>query len=152
MRGRKPKPTTLKLLEGNPGKRPLNHHEPQPASDKPTCPSHLSGEARKEWNRISKDLHQAGLLTRIDKTALAIYCQAWQRWVEAEENLKKVGPVVKSPSGYPVLNPFWSVANKAMSQMQKALVEFGMTPSSRSRINLAESGGDALEDFIKSDE
>lgn len=149
MRGRKPKPTAVKELEGNPGKRALNHAEPQPASDKPTCPSHIKGEARKEWNRISKDLHAAGLLTKIDKAALAIYCQAWERWVEAEEQLKKVGPVVKSPSGYPVLNPFWSVANKAMSQMQKALVEFGMTPSSRSRIHVADTAADdELEEFL----
>lgn len=152
MRGRKAKPTAIKVLEGNPGKRALNHTEPMPTTDKPSCPKHIQGEARREWNRISKDLHSAGLLSKIDKAALAIYCQAWGRWIEAEENIRKVGPIVKSPSGYPIQNPFLSVANRAMSQMQKIMVEFGMTPSSRSRINLTDAGGDALADFIESDE
>jgi P27 family predicted phage terminase small subunit len=148
-RGRKPKPTATKKLEGNPGKRKLNDAEPRPAATKPACPKHVQGEARKEWNRVSKDLHAAGLLTKIDKAALAAYCVQWGRWVEAEESLRKHGPVVKSPTGYPMQNPHLSIANKAMTQMQKSLVEFGMTPSSRSRIAVDPTdAADELADFL----
>ena len=74
MRGRKPKPTALKLIEGNPGKRPINGHEPKPPASKPTCPSHLSPTAKAEWKRLAEALHRIGLLTQADRTALAAYC------------------------------------------------------------------------------
>jgi len=55
-RGRKPKPTALKVLEGNPGKRPLNLNEPKPEKKASKCPSWLEPEAKKEWRRMSKTL------------------------------------------------------------------------------------------------
>lgn len=135
MAGRKPIPTNLHILRGNPGKRPLNENEPKPANEKPRCPSHLSEEAKKEWRRMSDKLHKLGLLTEIDGAALAAYCQAYGRWVEAEQNVKKYGMVMLSPDkGWPVQSPYLSIANKALEQMHKYLTEFGMTPSSRSRI------------------
>lgn len=133
--GPPPTPTKLRLLRGNPGHRPLNDREPKPKLEIPTCPSHLEPEARKEWKRIAKELYSLGLLTKIDRAALAAYCQCWGRWVEAEEQLKKTGLVVKSPAGYPILSPYLSIANKAMKQMQMLLSEFGCSPASRSRIH-----------------
>ena len=41
------------------------------------CPSNLSGEARHEWKRVSRQLHEAGLLSEADHDTLAKYCQAW---------------------------------------------------------------------------
>ncbi|MEM6560029.1 MAG: phage terminase small subunit P27 family [Planctomycetota bacterium] len=134
MRGRKPKPTAIKELTGNPGKRALNKSEPKPAAKLPACPKHLGDEARKEWRRVTKQLADLNLLTDLDRAVLAAYCQAWGRWVEAETELRKHGPVVKSPSGYPIQNPYLSIANKAMEQMRKLLPELGLSPSSRSRI------------------
>jgi P27 family predicted phage terminase small subunit len=135
MPGRKPKPTALKELAGNPGKRPLNTAEPIPPSGVPVCPEGLSADAQAEWNRIAPDLIQMGVLSRIDTAALAAYCECWSRWREAERNLSKFGSVIKTPSGYPIQSPFISIASKALDQMRKFLVEFGMTPSSRSRIS-----------------
>lgn len=151
MRGRRPTPSAIKALNGNPGKRAINKNEPKPATTMPECPDHLDDEAKREWDRISKELHAAGLLTTIDRAALATYCTAWSRWVDAENQLRKHGAVVKSPSGYPIQNPYLSIANKAMTLMQKALVEFGMTPSSRSRISTEPSGEatDEIEAFLK---
>ena len=84
-KGRKPKPTALKLLEGNPGKRPLNVDEPKPKKQAPSCPSWLEPEAKKEWKRMAKTLESIGILTEIDKAAFSGYCQAYARWREAEE-------------------------------------------------------------------
>ena len=84
-RGRKPKPTAVKVLEGNPGKRSLNTAEPKPEKKAPRCPSWLEDEAKKEWKRMSKQLEQLGILTEIDMAAFAGYCQAYARWKEAEE-------------------------------------------------------------------
>jgi len=100
MRGRKPKPTHLKLLEGNPDKRAINGAEPQPARGIPTCPAHLSPPAKAEWKRLAQDLHRIGLLTLVDRGALAAYCQSWGRWVEAERKLQETPPLLKTPAGY----------------------------------------------------
>lgn len=148
MRGRKPKPRKLKELEGNPGNRPLEPEIPA-APGAPACPDHIQGEARLEWARIIQELEAAGLITKLDRAALAAYCTAWGRWVEAETKLRELGPVVKSPSGYPIVNPFLAIANKAMEQMMKALVEFGMTPSARSRVHPADAQeADPFADFM----
>jgi phage terminase small subunit len=72
-------PTALKLLAGNPGHRPLNQNEPKPELVAPTCPSHLSREAKREWRRIVPELEKLGLLTRIDRAALAAYATAYGR-------------------------------------------------------------------------
>jgi P27 family predicted phage terminase small subunit len=139
--GRKPKPTKLRLLEGNPGKRPIRKDEPDPALAIPTCPPHLSEEAKKEWERVTPMLEKLGLLSQIDCAALSLYCQAWGRWVEAEEALRTYGVMVKSPNGFPMQSPYLAVANRAMEQIRAMLTEFGMSPSSRTRAH-ALAGGD----------
>jgi P27 family predicted phage terminase small subunit len=133
MRGRKPTPTALKLVRGNPGKRPLPENEPHPEAGA-AMPEWLSPEAAKHWPMIARQLDDAGVLTEMDAQALALYCEAFARWKHANEQVVRYGAVVKAPSGYPVQSPFLSIANKAFEQMTKLLVEFGMTPSSRSRV------------------
>ncbi len=76
-RGRKPKPTAVKVLEGNPGKRSLNTGEPKPEKKAPRCPAWLEDEAKKEWKRMAKQLEHLGILTEIDMAAFAGYCQAF---------------------------------------------------------------------------
>lgn len=56
MRGRRPKPTRLKLLTGNPGEHPLNHEEPKPDPQIPDCPVELGPVARREWERLAAEL------------------------------------------------------------------------------------------------
>jgi P27 family predicted phage terminase small subunit len=151
MAGRRPKPTQLKLLEGNPGKRALNRNEPKPTG-KPTCPAHLDKRAKAEWTRISKELYAIGLLTAVDRAALAAYCQCWSRWVEAEEKIRETSLVVASKkSGYPIQNPYVGIANTALDQMRKFLVEFGLTPASRTRLSIDgdKSGSDPFAEFMK---
>lgn len=84
-RGRKPKPTAMKELEGNPGKHPLNTSEPKPNKKAPACPKWLEPEAKKEWRRLAKQMEAIGILTEVDMAAFAGYCQAYARWKEAEE-------------------------------------------------------------------
>jgi P27 family predicted phage terminase small subunit len=135
MAGRRPKPTALKELEGNPGKRPLNKHEPKPRG-LPACPTdNLSPLAQIEWRRVCRELHRCGLLTTVDRAALSIYCANWARWTEAEDNVRKFGEVIKSPKGYPIQNPYLSIANRAEELMLKTSIEFGMTPASRSKVS-----------------
>lgn len=136
--GPRPIPTKLKKLTGNPGKRPLPKNEPVPnqATRLPPAPAHLTDMGKKEWQRAGKLLHNLGLLTDIDLTALAGYCSTYAQWVDAQEHINKHGVLIKAPSGYPVQSPYLGIANRAMVEMRKWLVEFGMTPSSRTRIQV----------------
>jgi P27 family predicted phage terminase small subunit len=134
MRGRKPKPTALKRRDGNPGKRGYNPDEPVLPEGLPDCPGHLSDLAREEWHRIAATLHGAGVLTTVDRAALAAYCQAWGRWVEAEEKLKDLPAMIRTPSGYVQQNPWLPVANKQLEIMGRYMAELGITPASRSRV------------------
>ncbi len=134
MRGRRPKPTHLKVITGNPGKRPLNTREPKPAVAMPTCPAHLNPSAKAEWKRLAHELHRLGILSNLDRAALAAYCQAYGRWVEAEKKLKETPAILKMPSGYLQQNPWLTIANKQLELLQKFASELGLSPSSRSRV------------------
>ena len=148
-RGRKPKPSKLRLLQGNAGKRPINKREPQPAPSVPDPPEHLSELARQEWTRMAGQLATLGLLTDLDRAAFAAYCQTYARWIDAEEAIKKTGTIVKAPSNYPILSPYLSIANRALDQMRAFMTEFGLTPSSRSRIAVGpRPETDEMEDFL----
>lgn len=129
-------PTALKLIRGNPGKRPINRNEPQPSREV-VIPDWLSPEARKHWPMVAEQLYGAGLLTAIDTTALGLYCEAFARWKHANAQLMRFGTIVKAPSGYPIQSPYLAIANKAHEQMTHLLAEFGMTPSSRSHCTVA---------------
>lgn len=133
MRGRKPLPTELKLAAGNPGKRTLNLNQPRPAGPL-SCPRALNKLARSEWHRVKRALGDQVALTAADRAALAIYCAAWARWVEAEDKVRILGEVVMTKSGNAIQNPYRSIASHAEKVMLQAAAEFGMTPSSRSRL------------------
>jgi P27 family predicted phage terminase small subunit len=100
----------------------------------PSCPPHLNQAAAAEWRRLAKTLQRAGVLTTFDRAALAAYCQAWGRWVEAEERLKETPPLVKTPSGYIQQSPWLTIAHKQLELMGRYMVELGLTPAARSRV------------------
>lgn len=147
-RGRKPKPTAVKLLEGNPGKRPINKREPTPQKVAPECPTWLNEEAKLEWDRLADKMMNLGTLTEMDMAAFAGYCQSYARWKEAEEFIEKHGTIVKTPSGYWQQVPQVSIAQTNLKIMLKFCSEFGLTPSSRSRMisgNMGEVVVDEME-------
>ena len=137
--GTKPQPTHLKMVRGNPGKRKLNDQEPQPDITMPEPPAILSEQALAQWDVVAPQLHQMGVLTMIDATALEMYCVAYGNWCEAQEKIRKFGPLTKSPSGHLQQSPYMQIANKAFEQMRAMLPEFGMTPSSRSGLKTGET-------------
>ena len=99
MAGRKPKPTAVKKLEGNPGKRKLNTKEPIPGKGMPDCPKWLLPEAKEEWKRLCDKLNQMGVLTEIDRAAFASYCQSYARWKEAQEHIDSEGATYETENG-----------------------------------------------------
>lgn len=132
--GRKPKPTQLRIVEGNREHRPINEDEPKPRPLIPSCPSWLDKEAKREWQRIAKQLHTLGILTEIDRVALAAYCQCYSKWRQAEAKAKI--EIYETENGYQSQSPYINIANKYLRELRALMAEFGMTPSSRSRIHV----------------
>ena len=99
---------------------------------------------------MAKELEPLGLLTNLYKAIFASYCQAWSTWVQATLKVREKGLVVMASTGTPMLNPYFPIINKANEQMLRALVEIGMSPSSRSRVKVPEKPKrDEAEDFLK---
>jgi P27 family predicted phage terminase small subunit len=123
-------------MEGNRGKRAWNHDEPVPPDGIPRCPKHLAPVARAEWRRVARSLHAMGVLTPIDRAALAAYCQSYAKWVEAENKLRETPALLKTPSGYVQQSPWVAISNKQLELMGRYMAELGMTPASRSRVGV----------------
>ena len=133
-RGPRPKPTAVRRMQGNPGKRAYNHDEPIPPEEMPDCPRHLGETARAEWDRLAAVLFRMGVLTTVDRAALAAYCQCYGRWAEAEEKLQTTPMLLKTSTGYVQQSPWLSIANKQLELMGRYMAELGLTPASRSRV------------------
>jgi len=151
MAGRRPIPTSLKRLAGNPGKRPLNAREPKPAVKLPSCPPWLPAEAKKEYRRVGKLLVRLGVMTEADRAALAAYAVAYARWAHAEQEMDAAGfeMIRETDKGYQHASPWLAVSSQAVKQMRAFLLEFGLTPASRSRVEAQEDEAEAsLADLL----
>lgn len=152
-RGPLPKPAALKLLEGNAGKRPLDLAAGiNPRIEIPSPPRHLSPEARKEWKRITPLLEELGLISGLDRTALALYCQAVGRLSELETSFNgKVARLVDehgmdyadavyqashavTPSGYAQQSVIVQLIKSHREQVNRYLMHFGLSPAARGRV------------------
>ena len=129
-RGPAPKPTKLKILHGNPGLRALNAREPQPRLGVPGMPTWLDKEGRAEWRRLVPELARLGLLAKIDRGWLAAGCQWWSVFIRASRALRETGLDPKDR------RRIVSEANDAYRNYTKAAAEFGLSPASRSRIEV----------------
>ena len=131
------KPTRLMILTGNPGKRRINKREPQPAPGGLVCPVSVPREGKELWAQIVPELERIGVATRIDQTALEAYCRAYSTWKYAERKLKQEGMTFTSPtSGIPHTSPYVQISNTAAENVIKWARELGLTPASRSRLQV----------------
>lgn len=152
-RGPMPKPAALKALQGNPGKRVSNVGDGvNPVIEIPSAPRHLSKEAAKEWKRITPLLEELGLISGLDRTALALYCQAVGRLTELEEafngqvkrlmqdkGLDYPAAVAEAsqsvtPSGYVQQSVMVQLIGKHREQVNRYLQHFGLSPAARGRV------------------
>ena len=111
----KPKPTSLKIIAGNPGKRALNDQEPVYSEGDLDAPEWLCDEATAIWKRLSENLDANGLLTQVNRDLLAIYCDLIADY-RAKRAEGKMPPMAQ------------------VSRMTSLAGEFGFTPSAASRI------------------
>ncbi|OHV13001.1 phage terminase small subunit P27 family [Kushneria phosphatilytica] len=135
-RGRKPKPSHLKAVQGNPGKRAVNQDEPQADSltEAPEPPDWLSELADEAWRKLAPWLVGAKILTHSDLHNLEAFCAAYGRWRDAEREIARVGLTVETPLGGMAKNPACTVANESLKQMNTYGSALGLDPASRSRL------------------
>lgn len=141
-RGPKPTPTHLRLTRGNPQNRPLPEGEPQPPPGVPDRPYWLTNPVACEcWAEITATLCRMGLTTKADAQVLARYCVMFAHWRQAQEFIDKNGPVytIKDSEGRAKYVQQWpqvNIATRLADQMLRIETEYGLTPSSRTQINV----------------
>ena len=148
-RGPKPLPANVHLLHNNPSKKSaaaLLDDIVRPEVAIPSCPAHLTPEGRAEWKRITPHLERLGLISELDRAALAAYCASWSDFVWAEKRIAEItrqakdktgekGRVHTTPNGYQQTSVPFQIRNRALELMQKYLAEFGLSPAQRSRVS-----------------
>ena len=139
-RGVKPQPTVLKLLKGNPGRRPLNQLEPEPARDAIVPPAYLVGPSLAKWNEMLPSLVATGVMTNADVETLARYCTMYEQFLFclAEIRAGRDQIELKHPETGELLNIKSTPAGLNMHKLAASRLrieqEFGLTPSARSGI------------------
>ncbi len=169
----------------------MSKNEPNPSKNVPKCPPHLDKIAKKEWRRFTPTLERLGLITEIDGSAFAAYCDQYARWVQINKDLKiqaqdlsaqrealitvivtiedpvKKAELMKELARLPASallvhdysiddngiehlkispNPLVTMARQTLQQIRAFCTEFGMTPSSRGRIQVDKPEEESPED------
>src|ERR1700686_1526746 len=157
VRGTPPTPTKIRILNGNPSRRPLPVNEPQFTSGVPERPSGMSAGARKQWNELVGEMANAGILRRVDGGALAMLCEdeamihmlrtglaAQAREITKKAKDKKqqitgnaLTVLSRTTEGRRTLTSIRELAAQIIIQRR----EFGWTPSSSSRVQASGPGG-----------
>jgi len=144
--GRPPIPKAINDARGDPGKKRRYQTEPVAPTGKPLCPKHLGRVAKQEWKSIVPLLEQLGVLSKIDRSALEIYCSAYGRYRQAQQELEKTGYVLTTPNGFKMKSPWVAIMNEALNQCKRFLIEFGLTPAARAKLSIRQ-GSDQKEDI-----
>lgn len=168
LRGPQPKPNVVKLFEGNPGRRPINLSDGiNPDVAVPDAPAWINADARKEWKRISVELETLGLISRLDRTALTLYCQTWGQLCQLEKaflaqqksaldkgreagmdaDLAGLRPFfAQTPSGFVRQAPLYRQILDLREDCNRYLQAFGLSPSARMRVKAASTQGDLFNE------
>lgn len=156
-RGPTPQPASLKLLQGNPGKRAIDLDAGvNPPVAIPAPPRHLNKYGLAEWKRITPLLFPLGLITELDRAKLSNYCHAWGRLQEVALRIRDLQKNATEPTA-----PLWGTVgqngaaqisalaileSRYMEQVHKYAGEFGLSPVDRVSIKpSAATGGHTPE-------
>ena len=152
MAGRRPLPTALKILTGNPGKRKLNRREPKGRPGVPACPKHVRGLAQEAWYRLGGQLATLRVLTDADGTALELCCLAYQEYRAALAVLQRRGTTYATRTANGMIirrRPEAAAASDAWRRVKGMLIELGLTPSARTKVTTTDlPTGDAVDEFL----
>jgi len=151
-RGHPRKPDALKKLHGT-ARKDRSVGSSATATGIPRRAVGLSSQAGRVWESLAPKLHDLGLLSEIDQSTFAVYCQAYADWLEVTRILNKLGVgrwYTETESGYRQVIPEVAVRDKAYQVMQRIGTRFGLDPSSRSGIATdgRQKAANATEEFL----
>ena len=130
------KPTALKLIEGNRGKRATNAQEPEPdLLQDLTPPARLAEEVAEVWLELAPKLRRAKLLTELDTDLLELTCTAIANFrISAQKTSGGKMMMKNSETGTVSLSPWAMLQSMTFKQGLLSLKEWGIGPVARSRV------------------
>lgn len=137
-RGRKPTPTSVKQLRGNPGKRPITKREPKPKTAVKKPHGLGRGLQARFWDEHAPELERLGILTGVDGAAFRLMAEHYALAVQAAVELRTDGNLTVEGRDGPKKNPLVQVLRDNSLAFKSYATEFGMTPSARARLQLPE--------------
>ena len=137
-------PTKLKLLNGNPSQRKLTP-EPAPVTCVPKMPTFVYKNkfAREEWKRIIPELEKVGLISLLDRAAIGAYCVAFSDYETLARYTAKMTP---EDEGY---LDYIRALRQAAVLLKQYFQDFGMSPSSRTKVVMTRKPGESENEFDK---
>ena len=135
---RRPIPSHLQVIKGAYDKNPQRRNNAEPKAPKglPPCPYNLDRLAKNEWKRICGELSLLGVLSQVDRGSLEIYCLSYSKWRKANKQLDKDGLTIVNSAGNLVRHPANAVCDASAAMCYKLLIEFGLTPAARTRVQV----------------
>jgi P27 family predicted phage terminase small subunit len=127
----------VKVLHGRPITNPAEPQMPPARPDFDTVPAELQGDeiAATEWARVVPLLRVCGIISTVERPILIALCQQWALYVEAGQDVRKRGMLIKGRSGNaPSINPYVKLAGRALTHCQRLWVELGLTPAARAKL------------------
>jgi len=159
MAGRRPLPSKVKAARGTERAGRANVKEPSPkvAAASMAPPAGLGEVASEHWLELVPLLVGMRVLTMADVPALRATCEAWADYRAACDELRKLGSgYYRSESEQGGImyraHPALADRNDAWRRYKSGLVEFGLTPAARSKVEKVETSGGGpkrLEDWLQ---
>jgi len=143
--GPKEKPAALKLMAGNPGKRPLK--ESITPNGKAVEPPGLGDHGKSVWKDLVEMLGPLNLLSRADSRMAFLYCQAWDDYYATSETIDEKGFYSINQQGAQCVAPWVKIRDAAIERIRKLSAEFGLSPSARSGLNISPPKTDTLDSY-----
>ncbi|MEG6403129.1 phage terminase small subunit P27 family, partial [Enterobacter kobei] len=148
-------PTHLRLVRGNPSKRPINENEPKPAAGVPPTPKHFDKQGKYWFRRMAEELDALGVMSQLDARALELLVEVYTEYRHHCDTLEREGYTYAVYSDEEPdegkereirmikAHPAAIMKADAWKRLRAMLGEFGMTPASRSKVNA--KGPDAVD-------
>jgi P27 family predicted phage terminase small subunit len=153
----RPIPAEIHVLKGTRSQVGEDYHKkdrsekngeiPKVTPKLPAAPRHLSPIARAEWKRLGRELLEVGLVSEVDRSAFAVYCQEYARWVEVEQKIAERGydGIISFGLRGEQLTALVKLSNQCIKNMTVMMREFGLTPSARMTVRIAPKHGSSKD-------
>ncbi len=147
-------PTHLRLVRGNPSKRPINNNEPKPPKGVPPVPKHFDKQGKYWFKRMAEELDAIGVISQLDGRALELLVEAYTEYRHHCDTLEVEGYTYRTETqtGDVMIkaHPAAIMKADAWKRLRAMLSEFGMTPASRSKVSTKTPGEvDLIAEFMK---